>query len=494
MAKIVVSGGGICGLGASMMLARRGHEVTVLERNPEEPPESIDKAWDAWERPGVAQFRMGHYFLARFHKIIGAELPELFDRFDQAGALRITPAIDAMPDSIADRSPRPDDDQFRVITGRRPVFEWAVANAAAAEPRVDVRRGVAVTELLTGASVEAGIPHVVGVRTDAGDDLHADLVIDAGGRRSAFGTWLAAIGGKPFFEHSEDSGFRYYGRYFRAGPNGWPGPQVPMIQVLGSVALLSLPADNDTWMIGVVTSATDKALYKLTDADAWRRVVAATPAIAPYLDGEPISELETMAAIPDRYRRFIIDGAPVATGITAIADAVAATNPMRGRGVSMGMLHAQAVINEIDALDDPVDFARRVDAASEAELLPHFHATVEMDRDMRTAFDREVKGEAPPPPPAEEDPIAAMQAKFFSLIPSDPDVWRGFMKIVNVLDQPFNIVASEPVLSKVLAYDGPIIHPLEGDGPARQELVDIAAGAKSVAARMTRWDDLDAAN
>jgi 2-polyprenyl-6-methoxyphenol hydroxylase-like FAD-dependent oxidoreductase len=475
-----------------MMLARRGHDVTVLERNPEEPPESIVKAWDAWERPGVAQFRMGHYFLARFHNIIEAELPDLLEQFDKAGAIRICPAIEQMPESIADRSPRPDDDQFRVITGRRPIFEWTVANAAAAEPRVDVRRGVAVTELLTGPSVEAGIPHVVGVRTDAGDELTADLVIDAGGRRSAFGTWLAAIGGKPFFEEGEDSGFRYYGRYFRAGPNGWPGPKSPIIQVLGSVALLQLPADNDTWMLGVVTSAKDKDLYKLTDVEAWQNVVAATPAVAPFLDGEPITDLETMAAIPDRYRRFVIDGTPVATGITAIADACAATNPMRGRGISMGMLHAQAVINELDALDDPVDFARRVDAASEAELIPHYQATVQMDRDMRDAFDREVKGEAPPAPPAEEDPIAAMQAKFFSLIPSDPDVWRGFMKIVNVLDQPFNIVANEPVLSKVLAYDGPIINPMEGEGPSRQDLVDIAVGAKSVAAKMTRWDDLDA--
>jgi 2-polyprenyl-6-methoxyphenol hydroxylase-like FAD-dependent oxidoreductase len=295
MAKIAVVGGGICGLGASMMMARRGHDVTVLERNPEAPPDTIDAAWDAWERPGVAQFHMGHYFMARFHTIIKEELPELLEQFDRAGGLRLNAALDAMPPSVEDRARRDDDDQFDVITGRRPVFEWVIANAAAAEPRVDIRRGVAVTALVTGPSATAGVPHVTGVRTDAGDEVHADLVIDAGGRRSGFRSWLADIGGRPFIEESEDSGFRYYGRYFRAGSGGWPGPAIPVIQVLGSVAVIELPADNDTWMIGVVTSATDKALYRLTDPDAWSAVVAATPAIAPYLEGEPITQLETMA-------------------------------------------------------------------------------------------------------------------------------------------------------------------------------------------------------
>jgi 2-polyprenyl-6-methoxyphenol hydroxylase-like FAD-dependent oxidoreductase len=493
MAKIVVVGGGICGLGASMMMARRGHEVTVLERNPEPPPDSIDAAWEAWERPGVGQFRMGHYFLARFHQIVKAELPELLGRFEEVGALRLNAARDPMPESIEDRSPRENDEQFDIITGRRPVFEWVIADAAAIEPRLEIRRGVAVTGLLTGASVIPGVPHVTGVRTEAGDELTADLVLDAGGRRSAFGSWLDAIGGKPFFEQGEDSGFRYYGRYFRAGSGGWPAPRIPTIQVLGSVALIELPADNDTWMIGVITSATDKALYKLTDLNAWNAVVAGTPAFAPYLDGEPISELETMAAIPDRHRRFIVDDAPVSTGITAIADAVAATNPMRGRGASMGMLHAQAVVNQLDALDDPAEFARRVDEVTESDLIPHYHATVEMDRDMRNAFDRDVKGEEPPPGPDPDDPIAAMQAKFFSLMPFDADVWRGFMKIVNILDHPINVVANDPVLSKVLAYDGPIFNPMEGQGPSRQELVDIATNAKSVAAQLLRWDDLEAA-
>jgi 2-polyprenyl-6-methoxyphenol hydroxylase-like FAD-dependent oxidoreductase len=490
MAKIVMAGGGICGLGASMMLARRGHEVIVLERNPEDPPETIDKAWEAWDRPGVGQFRMGHYFLARFHHIMKAEMPDLLPQFDAAGALRVN-ATDYLPETITDRAKREGDEQFDVITGRRPIFEWVFARAAADEPNVEIRRGVGVEGLLTGPSVVDGVPHVTGVRTEAGDEITADLVIDAGGRRSAFGAWLQAIGGRPFHEESADSGFRYYGRYFKAGPGGWPGSPIPTLNILGSVAILELPADNDTWMIGVVASAKDKALYKLTDETAWRKVVAATPAIAPYLDGEPITELETMMAIPDRYRRFVVDGTPVATGIAPIADAWAATNPMRGRGISMGFMQSQIVANHIGILDDPNAFAQAIDAQTEAEVAPHYHGTIELDRQMRESFERDVNGEEPPAPDP-DDAIAAMQGKFFSLVPQDPDVYRGMMKIVNLLDQPMNIVLSDPILSKVMAYDGPPMDPMAGLGPSRQELVDIAASANSVAGPLHRWDDLAA--
>lgn len=51
MARIVVVGGGIVGLGASLMLARDGHQVTVLERDPAPPPDPEG----AWERGGSGE-------------------------------------------------------------------------------------------------------------------------------------------------------------------------------------------------------------------------------------------------------------------------------------------------------------------------------------------------------------------------------------------------------------------------------------------------------
>ena len=60
--------------------------------------------------------------------------------------------------------------------------------ATAAEPALEVRRGVQITGLLSD-----GNRRVTGVRFPDGE-LKADLVIDALGRRSPLPAWLAAIG------------------------------------------------------------------------------------------------------------------------------------------------------------------------------------------------------------------------------------------------------------------------------------------------------------
>src|SRR5664279_4394771 len=75
MARIVVIGAGVVGLGAAMFLAGDGHQVVVLERDPAPPPNDPAEAWQHWQRPGVNQFRQPHGFLAGFRSVLDAELP-----------------------------------------------------------------------------------------------------------------------------------------------------------------------------------------------------------------------------------------------------------------------------------------------------------------------------------------------------------------------------------------------------------------------------------
>ena len=53
----------------------------------------------------------------------------------------------------------------------------------------------------------------------------------------------------------------------------------------------------------------------LRDDECFARVVAACPLQAHWLDGQPVTGVLPMAGITDRYHRFVVDGAPVATGI-----------------------------------------------------------------------------------------------------------------------------------------------------------------------------------
>jgi len=92
VAEILVLGGGVCGLGTALMLARDGHEVTVLERDPQPPPASAGEAWQAWERRGVVQFHQPHFVQARGRHVLDTELPDVRDALLAVPLLRQRPS------------------------------------------------------------------------------------------------------------------------------------------------------------------------------------------------------------------------------------------------------------------------------------------------------------------------------------------------------------------------------------------------------------------
>src|SRR5262249_3734251 len=159
-----------------------------LEHDTGPVPQSAAEAWDAWTRKGVPQFRQPHNFMPGLRSILEAELPDLQDALRSAGAGRFD-LVRPLPPSFADQSPQPIDDTRWPLTARRPVGEYVCAAAAQREPRVTIRRGVRVAELIAGAPALRGTPHVVGVRTADGEALHADLVVDASGRQSRAPQW-----------------------------------------------------------------------------------------------------------------------------------------------------------------------------------------------------------------------------------------------------------------------------------------------------------------
>ena len=139
MARIVIIGGGFGGLTAALLLARDSHQVTVLERDPDEPPTPA-AAFDGWSRRGVPQFRLPHVFLPRVREIYDDELPDVSAALVAAGAHRSNRMID-LPAALTGGS-RPGDERFEQITGRRAMVEAALATIAAAEPTLEIRRGV----------------------------------------------------------------------------------------------------------------------------------------------------------------------------------------------------------------------------------------------------------------------------------------------------------------------------------------------------------------
>jgi 2-polyprenyl-6-methoxyphenol hydroxylase-like FAD-dependent oxidoreductase len=468
MAKIVVSGGGICGMAGALMLAGDGHEVVVLERDATPAPDDVEAAW-SWPRRAIAQFRFAHLLLPAGYAVIATELPDVAARLRDAGGLRWNPVVDALA-QIPGATVRPDDDRFASITARRSTIEWAFASALAAAPGVEVRRGVAVDGLVTGPSRLADVPHVVGVRLAGGEEVRGDLVLDATGRRSPTGDWLAAIGARPPLERSEDVGFTYTGRFWRSADGSVPPAHAPALTACGSISLLSIPSDNGTWSTTIYTASDDAPLRKVRDPATFERVWRAFPDHAHWLDGEPLSELSTMSGVVDRTRRFVVDGRPVATGILTVADAHSCTNPSIGRGITIGLRHTVVARDAVRVhLDDPVALALAFDAATTSEVEPWHEATAALDRGRMRELRAAIDGVT-----LEPTPEAAVGAALATAAATDADALRWYSEMLACLALPSDVMARPGVFDRVLELAADA-RPAPPYGPDRHDLLELIA-------------------
>jgi 2-polyprenyl-6-methoxyphenol hydroxylase-like FAD-dependent oxidoreductase len=474
MARVVVVGAGVVAVGTAMLLAGDGHQVIVLERDPQAPPADPMDAWERWQRPGLNQFRMAHCFLGGFRSVLDAELPGVSKALQDTGGLRLNFVRDVLPAQVSGGW-RDGDECYEWLTGRRVLVEAVLAAAAESTPGVDIRRGTVVAGLTSGASALAGVPHVTGVRTKAGEVIAADLVVDMSGRRSALPGWLEDIGARRPDEEREDGGFVYFQRTFRSADGSVPRMMGPPQIHWGTISSITLPADNGTWAVVLVTGSKDPALRPLREADRWATTVRGLPLVAHWLDGTPIDDgVQVMARLEDRYRGFVMDGSPVATGVVAVADSWACSNPANGRGASIGMLHALTLRDQLRAVDvgDPAAFAAAFHAATAETVEPWYRATLASDRHRLGEVEAGIRGAAYDSP----DPWYELSKALDAAFGRDPECMRATFDIGFVLRTPDEVFAQPGLRDKTLQL-GSGWRDARPFGPTREELLALVSGS-----------------
>ena len=120
--RIAIIGAGPAGLVLGAALARRGHHVTAVDRDPGPPVDGT------WERRGVMQFHHAHAFRSTVIESLQRELPEAAPVWLATGAEPITVDMDGRPTLIGHRS-------------RRESFERALHEVAVSAPGFTIRHG-----------------------------------------------------------------------------------------------------------------------------------------------------------------------------------------------------------------------------------------------------------------------------------------------------------------------------------------------------------------
>lgn len=453
-------------MAAAMMLADDGHDVTVFERDAESSPAEPGEAFTEWNRRGVAQFSLAHWLHARGTAVLRDHVPAAYQLLDDNGGYHFN-LVEAVlgPDAC-----EPDDARFDLLTGRRSTLEWAMATAADNHPGVTVQRGDAVSGLISqGRSGDTSVPRVTGVRLASGAEHVGDLVIDATGRKSPTPKWLDEIGAVAPVEHSEDSGFSYTGRYYRARPGERPdATRMPMLAPYGSFSILTLPADADTWSVTLYGLSDDRPLRKWRDPDVFERVVRACPPQASWVEGEPISDISTMAGVVDRHREFVVDGTPCATGILSIADASSCTNPSLGRGITLGLMHAEVMRSCVrDHLDDLDALAMSFHERTTEQVLPFHDSTTKIDR--RRVDEMRIYRDGGTPERTDEQKFADVLG---AAVGRDATATRLYGEIFSCLATPDQIFARPGVFEHVLGLAATVT-PEPLPGPTRSELLEL---------------------
>jgi 2-polyprenyl-6-methoxyphenol hydroxylase-like FAD-dependent oxidoreductase len=466
MARIVVVGGGLIGLATAVMVAKQGHDVTVLERDPEPLPNTPREAWDCWKRGGVMQFRQPHLLLPQGKRVLDAELPEVVRALRDADAVPYSP-LSALPPPVTDRAARPGDDKFLTVNARRPVLEHALATVA--DKWAETRRGARAVGLLTSRS-----RHVTGVRLHNHKELQADLVIDAMGRSSPLPIWLTAAGAGEITEHAEHSGFIYYSRYFRARPGEEPPPILTgTITPFDCYSILAIPSDARTWAVTVCIHSRDRALKALRDEDDWTRLVSACPLHAHLIaGGEPITGVLAASGVVDRIRNLVSRGVPAATGVLPVGDSWACTNPSLGRGVTFGLMQAVIIAETVaEHLKHPLALSLAYDRLTRERLVPWYRHTTDLDNQRAAEITAVIEGR--PPQPAEEpaeESAAAVMRDLLTGMTRDADVFRAYQEMMLMLAPPQEVLARLGLAEKI-AEAARAGEPWAVPGPSRAEVL-----------------------
>ncbi len=462
--QILVIGSGIAGMCTSMALARKGFAVTLLERDGEPPEGDADKAFFEWSRRGASQFRHPHAFLGLMCNLLQDNYPDLLENFYAAGARRVGFKEMLSPELMAQYSPEPGDEKLFVLMCRRAIIETVLRRYVSSFPGVRVLNGVHVDSLVSEKVDGQLVARGVKIRRDCvaqfGEEIRADVVVDASGRTTKFPGWLETEGAH-VAEENDDAEIVYYTRHYKLRPGQAEPPRGGKDRSAGDLGYIKFgvfPGDNGNFALIVCVHNSEKELREaIKHSDQFDAICRSIPGLLPWVApevSEPTTASFGIGDIRSVWRHWVKDGQPLVHNFFAVGDASVRTNPLYGRGCSTGIMHAHLLADVLVADKDANTRALRFSERTEAELRPIHRASLREDQNgiRRSVAVREGK---------KLDDAKGGFKKWFEAAFGDAmagaarynlHVMRGMMRTFNLLEKPGDFLKDRKTQAIVFLY------------------------------------------
>jgi 2-polyprenyl-6-methoxyphenol hydroxylase-like FAD-dependent oxidoreductase len=433
----VVLGASISGLLTARALSPHFARVTIVERDV--LPDGTDL------RKGVPQAAHAHGLLASGYRVIDEFFPGIMEDLEAGGATRGDVVGDFLWFQYGRWKLR-HHSGLRGITVSRPFLETAVRRRVKALPNVTFLDG---TDART-PSFDAAAGRVTGVTvrrrgTESDEFLAADLVVDAGGRGSQSGAWLAEWGfGQPAVVSVKiDVG--YATRVFERKPGDFFNSMGGIVAGTppGDTRYAAvLAAEGDRWVITLTGSVGD---HPPADEAGWMQFAASLPSPVVHdlaASARPLSGIACYK-FPANQRRLYEGMTRFPGGYLVVGDAVCSFNPLYGQGMSVAAMEAKALDECLGAGADGL--AKRFYARASAIIdIPWLIATGE---DLRYP---QVEGTRPPGSAI----VNRYLERVHAAASDDPAVCQKFFDVLNLLAAPPSLM-SPGVAWRVLARRAP---------------------------------------
>jgi 2-polyprenyl-6-methoxyphenol hydroxylase-like FAD-dependent oxidoreductase len=454
---ILVAGSGIAGLGMALAFGGGTRRVTLLDRDPPPPTISADAAFYEWERRGATQLRHSHAFLGRLTALIRDRYPDLMQELLAEGT-RLFGYSDGLPPSLADSyRPTKADEDLKLLFSRRTTLELVLRRYAARLPGVEFVPDAGVRGLLLKRDGERLVCEGLKVeRNGQIEDMRADIVVDASGRNTNFPEWLRAEG-LNVREEASPCGILYYTRHYKLRDGMDEPPRdnsIPGGADLGYIKFGVFVADNRHFSVTLAVPEIESDLrVAVVKPEIFDAACMAMPGAARWIDpkrSEPVSRVFSMGELHNVWRHYVKDGQPQVLNFFPLGDAAIRTNPLYGRGCSLGVVGAHILRAVLDASDDPVARARKYDADIKETVRPYFDSMVQLDLQAirRAGHERD---------PNYRPGYRARIAKSFAedgLMPAqraDIEVSRALSRVFHMLDEPTAFLKRPAIVARIMA-------------------------------------------